>query len=152
MRIRNSAKAIIIENGRLLCNKNQDGRGIFYCVPGGGQEYQENIRAAVARECEEEIAVQVDVGELLFVRDYIGKNHQGEARLEHVHQVEFFFACQLKEGHTPRIGVEPDKHQIGVEWVPIPELADRNFFPLDLAQWLNRLQHPQRPVYLGDVD
>ena len=77
MRIRNSVKAIIIRDGKLLCNKNKDDRGVFYCVPGGGQEYQENLHDAVVRECYEEIGARIEVGELLFVRDYIGRNHNG---------------------------------------------------------------------------
>ena len=56
MRIRNSVKAIIIQDGKLLCNENEDARGIFYCVPGGGQEYQESLTDALVRECMEEIS------------------------------------------------------------------------------------------------
>ena len=152
MRIRNSVKAIIIEDGKLLCNKNEDQRGIFYCVPGGGQEYQENLQEAVIRECFEEVSAQIAVGELLFVRDYIGRNHNGQARLRKVHQVEFFFHCQLLPGQVPQLGSGPDHYQIGIEWVPLHELAERQFYPQDMIPWLLDLQGADRPVYLGDMD
>lgn len=152
MRIRNSVKAIIIRDGKLLCNKNKDDRGVFYCVPGGGQEYQENLHDAVVRECYEEIGARIEVGELLFVRDYIGRNHNGQARLRKVHQVEFFFRCQLVAGEVPQVGAGPDHYQIGVEWVPLTELAERQFYPYDMIQWLLDLDGQPRPVYLGDMD
>ena len=41
--IRNSAKAIIIKDEKILLTKNQDTLGIFYLLPGGGQEPGESI-------------------------------------------------------------------------------------------------------------
>lgn len=152
MPIRNSVKAIIIKDGKLLCNQNRDKRGVFYCVPGGGQEYQESLEQAVVRECHEEISADIQVGELLFVRDYIGRNHNGQTRLQHVHQVEFFFRCTLADDAEPQMGTGADYYQIGVSWVPIAELAQSQFYPKDMIQWLYDLDDPKRPVYLGDMD
>lgn len=152
MRIRNSVKAIIIQDGKLLCNKNKDKRGVFYCVPGGGQEYQESLDDALVRECLEEISVEVEVGEMLFVRDYIGRNHDGQARLQRIHQVEFFFRCRIDEEADPKMGTGPDYYQVGVEWVPIEELEARQFYPKDMIKWLLDLDNAKRPVYLGDMD
>lgn len=152
MRIRNSVKAIIIQDGKLLCNKNEDARGVFYCVPGGGQEYQENLHDALVRECLEEISVSVEVGQMLFVRDYIGRNHNGQARLQRVHQVEFFFNCQIAGNAEPSVGNGPDHYQTGVEWVPLEELHQRQFYPQDMIKWLLDLDSTDRPVYLGDMD
>lgn len=152
MRIRNSCKAIIIQGEKLLCNRYEDERGVYFSLPGGGQDYQENLREAVRRECREEIAADVAVHELLFVRDYIGRNHAGQERLQRVHQVEFFFRCELLPGETPALGEQADHYQTGVEWIPLRELGGKSFFPAPLAEWLPRFDHPARPVYLGDVD
>jgi 8-oxo-dGTP diphosphatase len=73
MSIRNSAKAIIISSNKVLLTKNQDDDGIFYLLPGGGQEHGETIHKALIRECVEEIGEQVEIGELLHIREYIGK-------------------------------------------------------------------------------
>ena len=91
--IRNSAKALIIHDGRLLCTRNEDARGIFYLLPGGGQEPGETIPEALQRECREEIGTVVEVGPLTFVRDYIGKNHEFAAHDADVHQIEYMFAA-----------------------------------------------------------
>ena len=152
MPIRNSVKAIIIQDGKLLCNKNEDRRGVFHCVPGGGQDYQEILAEALVRECREEASVDVEVGELLFVRDYIGKNHDGEPRLHGVHQVEFFFRCRLAPGAEPKLGAGADHYQVGVSWMPLEELATAKFYPRDMIPRLFDLDAAERPVYLGDMD
>ena len=132
MPIRNSAKAIIIQNGRLLCNKSQGDKGVYYNLPGGGQDYQENLREAVARECYEEAGVRIEVGELLLVGDFIARRAADDPR-DNIHQVEFYFAGQLMAGERPRLGAGADDEQIGVEWVPLDELADVQFFPVVLV-------------------
>lgn len=55
MYIRNSAKAIIINEDKILLTKNQDNEGYFYLYPGGGQEYRETLHDALIRECIEEV-------------------------------------------------------------------------------------------------
>jgi ADP-ribose pyrophosphatase YjhB (NUDIX family) len=67
-----------------LLTKNQDDEGYFYLFPGGGQEHGETIHDALIRECIEEVGEEVEIGELLHVREYIGKNH------EHSHSIFMF--------------------------------------------------------------
>lgn len=55
--IRNSAKAIIMEDEKILLTVNKDDAGLFYLCPGGGQEHSESLRQAVIRECLEEIPI-----------------------------------------------------------------------------------------------
>lgn len=43
MQIRNSVKALIIEDDKILLTKNQDIEGNFYLCPGGGQNMLEKI-------------------------------------------------------------------------------------------------------------
>ena len=45
--IRNSAKALIIRDGKLAAVKLQDSDGIWYILPGGGQESEELLPEAV---------------------------------------------------------------------------------------------------------
>ena len=40
-KIRNSAKALIIKDGKMLASKINDNGDIFYIMPGGGQESEE---------------------------------------------------------------------------------------------------------------
>ncbi|MDI6870845.1 MAG: NUDIX domain-containing protein [Bacillota bacterium] len=154
--VRVSAKAIIIQDNRLLTTRNVDREGEFYLLPGGGQEPGESLPAALQRECREEIGVEVEVGELLFVRDYIGRNHEFAALDADVHQVELMFACTLPAGQVPRPGTDPDArqaglwHQVGVEWLDLDRLEEYRLYPRALLRAL-RLPAHRRPIYLGDV-
>ncbi|MEC1177482.1 NUDIX domain-containing protein [Metasolibacillus meyeri] len=51
MTIRNSAKAIIVKDEKLLAIKIQENGGTYYILPGGGQEHGENLHQALQREC-----------------------------------------------------------------------------------------------------
>lgn len=48
--IRNSAKALIIKDGKMLAIKIQDKDEEWYIMPGGGQESEETLAKAVCRE------------------------------------------------------------------------------------------------------
>lgn len=72
-RIRNSAKAVIIDSGRLLLTRNRDHIGTYYLFPGGGQEFGEPLADTVVRECLEEIGRTVEVSDLLWETPIKGK-------------------------------------------------------------------------------
>ncbi|GIQ69591.1 ADP-ribose pyrophosphatase [Xylanibacillus composti] len=148
--IRNSAKAVIIHNGNVLLTKNQDSTGIFYLFPGGGQEKGEELKDAVVRECMEELGAEVEVGDLLTVREYIGSHHEFARWDADVHQVEFYFSCRLRDpGQSFAHAANPDEKQIGVEWVKLQDLPDMRVFPRALCKELSREKRP--PFYLGDI-
>ncbi|MDI7247915.1 MAG: NUDIX domain-containing protein [Bacillota bacterium] len=149
--IRVSAKAIIIRNGRLLATKNVDDRGVFYVLPGGGQQPGEPLPVALGRECKEEIGVEVEVGDLVLVRDYIGSNHEFARWDGDVHQVELMFLCSLPEGQIPRNGAEPDSYQVSVEWLDLDSLDAYRLYPKALKQYLGSSE-ARRPAYMGDVN
>jgi 8-oxo-dGTP diphosphatase len=156
MKIRNSAKAIILDHNRevLLLTKNEDEEGYFYLCPGGGQEHGETLHEALKRECIEEAGYDVEIGELLYIREYIGKNHEYSTLDHHVHQVEFYFVCDLKDAdNTYKEPTNPDSHQVGIEWVDINKLKDYRLYPNEIKKDIVRyFKKEKSPVYLGDVN
>lgn len=150
--IRNSAKAVIVEHDRVLLTKNADREGYFYLFPGGGQEKFETLQEAVVRECMEEIGRLVHVEDIVFVREYIGRNHQFAEWDSDAHQVEFYFRCRLAEEEVcGRFeGSNPDSDQVGVEWVELSRLEEIRLYPAMLGVRLKQ-GFPQ-PVYIGDVN
>ena len=150
--VRTSVKAVIIQNNQILLQIKRDVLSQYAVLPGGGQHKGETLPEALRRECLEEINADVEVGDLLFVRDYISDHHEFAASSGHVHQVEFLFACTLAEDYQPCSGPEPDRGQQQVLWVPLEALEQANFYPRALVPHLLKLSAPDRPVYLGDVN
>ncbi|MDM5247855.1 NUDIX domain-containing protein [Lysinibacillus sp. G4S2] len=154
MHIRNSIKALIIEEDKILLTKNKYTEDYFYLCPGGGQEHGETFHAALIRECIEEIGCSVDIGELLFIREYIGKNHEHASFDFNAHQVEFYFVCQLARGKETNFQpTNPDSHQIGLEWVSIEDLSSYQLYPKELIKYIQQYNNSQvTPIYLGDIN
>ncbi|MEK3773303.1 MULTISPECIES: NUDIX domain-containing protein [Paenibacillus] len=149
--IRNSAKAVIVQDGRLLVIRLEDQYGTAYVFPGGGQEKGEELKDAVARECLEEIGQAVNVGELLHIREYIGKNHEFAEWDADIHQVEFYFACSLIDPEaTVFEGSNPDDHQVAVEWIALEELSQVRLYPKTIGELL--LKSDSSSIYLGDLN
>ncbi|TDF95167.1 NUDIX domain-containing protein [Paenibacillus piri] len=146
--IRNSARAFIVKDDRILLTKNRDDQGYFYLFPGGGQEKGEELRAAVIRECAEELGCLVEVGDIVFIREYIGKNHEFADWDYDLHQVEFYFECRIDIHIDSFNGTNPDNDQVGVEWVEINKLGEIRVYPRKLADQLKNNQ--LKLCYIGD--
>jgi len=148
--IRNSAKAIIIKNGCLLTVKLFDSEGVWYLLPGGGQNQGETLKEALRRECIEEIGIDVSVGRLRYIREYIGKNHEFSFRDSNSHQVEFMFECEFDEQRPPKLGNNPDVYQVDIAWLPINKIHEFRIYPKLLGDLLLS-EVDNDNTYLGDV-
>ena len=143
---------MIILDGQLLAIKMRDCSGIFYILPGGGQRHGETLKQALQRECVEEIGTQVEVGELLYIREYIGKNHEFRKFHGKFHQVEHVFRCTMPDPDDIGVGTELDKKQIGVEWIPLSTLKNRRFLPEAIKPFFTDGEFRASSNYLGDVN
>ncbi len=140
--IRNAAKALIIRDGCLLAMKMRFEDGVFFILPGGGQEPGETLAEAVRRECREELGAEVIVHELRFVREFLR---------ERPHRVEFMFRCTLAPEVAPGAGDRPDEGQLGAVWLPLARLPQTRLYPLGLRSLLGGAADEGCPVYLGDL-
>ncbi|MFH7031018.1 MAG: NUDIX domain-containing protein [Heteroscytonema crispum UTEX LB 1556] len=123
-------------------------------MPGGRQKHGETLEQALMRECLEEIGTQIKIGQLLFVRECIGRNHIDNCVPEddwfkNLHGIDFIFACQIPNEYTAQNGISPDRGQEQVEWLPVANLDKYRLFPSPLKQLL--MNQISSEVYLGDV-
>jgi len=152
MSIRNSVKAIIIQDNKILLTKNEDILGIFYLLPGGGQNKFEDVHEALRRECFEEISCDIVIQDIRFVRDYIGRRHEFSEADSETHQIEYMFECSLADGALPHNGGEPDSMQTGVEWVPLSQLGQTRIYPSILSHVIRKDGTFDSRIYLGAVN
>lgn len=151
-RKRNSSKAIIMRDGRILLTVNSDDQGDFYLLPGGGQKHGETLHQTLKREVLEETGWIVEAGELILVRDYIGANHEFAQWESDAHQTEFMFeACPVRRLSDPLL---QDAWQTGMEWMLIDRLDEIKLYPSVLKKILPELLSGtyMGPIYLGDVN
>jgi 8-oxo-dGTP diphosphatase len=146
--LRYAAKALIIEDGRLLCLRKRGDIGVYYVLPGGGQEPGELLTATLVRECLEELGARVEPGSLRFVQEYVGRNHLFKDAHGRMHFVNLYFDSRLLERPLTRPLI-PDAGQEALEWLPLDRLSDAAFFPRVLADRLNR-PLGEGIAYLGD--
>lgn len=141
-KIRNSAKALIIKDGKMLAAKISDKGDIFYIMPGGGQESEETLEQAVRREVEEEFGFIVEPKSLEFVIEGV--------RGESFHRVDLVFLCEYIET-IPNAKITSDFNQVGFEWLSIDNLMNEPLYPSKLRkQIINLYKGEETLVYLGD--
>jgi len=147
--IRHANRAVIIRDGRLLAIKMCDRSGIFYVLPGGGQLHGETMSDGLRLE---EINLEVTVQKLLYVREYIGRNHKFSRNHRNFHQVETVFLCSIPDGLEPTPGNETDRKQIGIEWLVVDRLDRIRFLPPDAIPFIRGENQMGQSLYLGDIN
>lgn len=141
-KIRNSAKALIIKDGKMLASKINDDGDIFYIMPGGGQEVEELLTDTVKRECAEEMGIIVEPKSLAFVIEGL----HGES----FHRVDLVFLCDYI-GEIRNAQIHGDKNQVGFEWLSIENLINEPLYPSKLRPQIIKLfNNKKTDVYLGN--
>ena len=130
--VRYAARAIIIQDNRILCLKKVGDIGTFFVLPGGGQNPSELLSATVKRECQEELGAAIEVGRLCYVQEYVGDNHDFRKQHKGRHFVNHYFECKLLEPIETH-PITPDDGQLGLEWLDVSRLTALPFFPRALA-------------------
>ncbi len=143
-KIRNSAKALIIKDGRILTIKIDDSREQWNIMPGGGQESEELLPDAVCREVAEEMGIKVKVKDLAFIVEGVHG--------ERFHRVDLVFLCEYL-GEIEKATLRGDTNQVGFEWLDIATLNHSQLYPSKLRrQIMNLYEGKPYKVYLGNEE
>lgn len=107
----------LVEDGRILLIQRgrEPGRGLW-AVPGGKVRHGEPMKEAARREMFEETGLEVAVGDVIWVGEYIEDGH-------HLVLIDF---SGVRTGGRLRAGDDADD----ARWVPLDEAAD---YPLTLT-------------------
>lgn len=142
--IRTSAKAVIIQNGKLLAIKLNDGREEWYILPGGGQEGDEMLPETVEREVREEAGIEVKCKDLLFAIEGVHG--------ERFHRMDLVFLCDYL-GNAPKATLQGDTNQVGFDWLDLSILNKLPLFPSKLRRpIMNFHEGKEYMKYLGNEE
>lgn len=153
IKLRNAAKAIIVQDNKVLFVKYRSKRTeiIYYVLPGGGQEGGETLVEALRRECREELGAEIDVGEIALISEYIGKNHKFADLHSELHRIECMFFCNIKSSIDLSKATNMDSDQIGVEWLGYEEIKEETVYPNALKRVFDQQCNITSSLYLGDT-
>ena len=111
---------LIIENQSILTMKYQYGGQDVYNLPGGNLELGEYLSEALAREMQEELGIEVTVGELIAVGEVFVKEKNKQT-------LHLLFSGEIKSG-TPILNPK-ETSALAIRWLPIDELNSVNLYP-----------------------
>jgi ADP-ribose pyrophosphatase YjhB (NUDIX family) len=150
MGVRSCAKAIVVRGDRMLLNRCRDDKnGVYHVLPGGGQNPDETLEEAVARECLEETGYRVTPERFAALHEEIIDDEDFQARFPgYAHRVYHVFVCRLS-GEGPGTPTEIDAMQTGCEWVEMSALGDIRLLPEAIGENIREILEARAPMYLG---
>jgi 8-oxo-dGTP pyrophosphatase MutT (NUDIX family) len=147
-----SARGLILKGNSVLVTENIDELGFWYVLPGGGQQFGEDLIACLKREIFEETGLHIQVGTVRFIREFISRNHiVASNEADGFHSVEITFICELADDRQDEnlcIPAKPDPYQIGWTWIDLDQLETKRFYPRKLVQFLKSMD--SAPIYIGE--
>lgn len=131
------ARAIFVHDGALLVNKSRNAKtgDEYFALPGGHVDAGESCAQAVIRECEEELAAQIEIHDLCFVSEsvYAGRKKTETSRHELVMYFHASLASELQTNGVEIFSPEKDKR---FQWLALEELADANLLPASIKGFI----------------
>ncbi len=91
---------VLIEDEKVLLvhHRSLGAENSLWAPPGGGMEYGESAEAALKREFKEEVNLEIDIQQFLFVHEYLDPP---------LHGIELFFLVNRTAGQLS-LGTDPE--------------------------------------------
>ncbi len=133
---------ILVERNHILLMKYQYGNEFVYNLPGGNPDPGETLAETIVRECQEELNIEVEVGNLLMVGDILPSENREPS-------VHILFEGKIISG----IPVLQSEQTTALElvWVSISEITKINMYP-NVSEALQDMLFLQKPgKYVGAI-
>jgi len=133
---------VIIENNHLLVMKYQYGQQFIYNLPGGNPDPGELLSETIARECMEELGVDVEVGTMLLMGQVSGNEQRDDV-------LHILFEGEIISG-IPELQVDETSAQ-EIVWLPIEEVNQITMYPNVGIELVDLLITQQKGKYVGAI-
>jgi 8-oxo-dGTP diphosphatase len=140
-KVRVRVAGLLVRDGKLLLVAHRKKEEIYWLLPGGGVDFGESLKAALAREFREELGIQVEAGQLMFMCDSIdprGKRHI----------LNVSFRCEYRGGEL-RLGDDRRLHDFG--FFTAQQINGMRLYPPVNGTLVSILENRQSACYLGSV-
>lgn len=127
--IRIRAAGILIQDNRILLVQHEKKGKKYWLAPGGGVDYGEKVDAAVRREFKEELNIEVETDDILWVADSI---HPEGKR----HILNIFIGCRFISGEY---SLGNDKRLNSFDFFSADDLDKIVIFPAPLKNELKKI-------------
>ncbi len=133
--------AVIIIDNKLLTLKYIYNETPIFAIPGGNLEFGEKLEEALKRELEEEIGLEIEVQNLLFLAEV----HQQDKDTLHC-----VFNAQIVSG-IPKLNPN-ETTALEICWIPLESIEDYNLYPNIKIQIKEHfLEGKDHEVFLGEI-
>lgn len=130
------ARAVIINDGKLLLNKWTEAEHYFF--PGGHVEYGEFMEDALVREINEELGVKI------VISGFIGlsENMFEDERTGKHHEINIVFSGEIKDENIRSL-----EDHLEYRWISLKDFENTKILPATLKEsikkWINDQHHFQ---------
>jgi 8-oxo-dGTP diphosphatase len=133
--------AIILVDNKLLTLKYNYNGNLLYAIPGGNLEFGEKLEEALKRELQEEIGLEIEVQNLLFLAEVHQQNK------DTLHCV---FNTKIVSG-IPQLNPK-ETSALEICWLPINNLDEYNLYPNIKTQIKEHfIEAKDHQVFLGEI-
>jgi hydrolase, NUDIX family len=140
---------VLIHENRLLVMTDE--RSPYYYLPGGRVSMNEESTMAIKREIKEELDVEVEATQLLWIVENFFVEQQSQ---EQFHEIGMYYLLQLTEEDILKRGQKFIMNEGGYKklsflWLPLEKIKHLNIYPLFLKERIMNL--PQVPEHLVEI-
>ncbi len=137
MKYRITARGILQHKNHILFICYDMSGKQFYALPGGQQETGETLEECAKREFLEETGLEVEVGKLVLINEFIEeKSDFVEGWEEGIHQIDHIFEVSLVfENAIEGMGTNLDPGMVGVRWMDRQTMGTVEFYPEKSLEW-----------------
>lgn len=136
MKYRITPRGILIQNNKIIFASYQVKDKIVYALPGGKQEVGETLKDCLVREFKEELNLDIQVGKLVLVKEFIHEHSDVKGWEEGIHQVELIFEVSTNQLFNKNaLGRMLDNNMLGATLLSAQEMKGLTYYPEQDPSW-----------------